>query len=104
MANMNIRPYFDDYDESKGYYRILFRPSYSLQARELTQLQTISQNQISRIGDTILSDGDSLDYGEISYDNGVVTVTEGVFYINGFAVKVGTSTIGGTGTDAITIA
>ena len=68
MANMNIRPYFDDYDESKGYYRILFRPSYSLQARELTQLQTIGQNQISRIGDTILDDGDSLDYGEIRYD------------------------------------
>ena len=101
MANMNIRPYFDDYDESKGYYRILFRPSYSLQARELTQLQTIGQNQISRIGDTILDDGDSLDYGEIRYDNGVVVVTEGVFYINGFAVRVETSTIGGTGSDAI---
>ena len=94
MANMNVRPYFDDYDESKGYYRILFRPSYSLQARELTQLQTISQNQISRIGDTILKDGDSLDYGEIKYVSGIVTVTEGVFYINGFAVRVDTSTIG----------
>ena len=96
MANMNIRPYFDDYDESKGYYRILFRPSYSLQARELTQLQTISQNQISRVGDTILKDGDSLDYGEIKYNDGIVSVSEGVFYINGFAAKVDSSTIGTT--------
>jgi hypothetical protein len=49
--------YFDDYDETKKYYRILFRPSVAVQARELTQLQTMLQNQISRFGDNTYKDG-----------------------------------------------
>ena len=49
--------YFDDYNENKQYYRILFRPSVAVQARELTQLQTMIQSQISRFGDNIFKDG-----------------------------------------------
>ena len=58
-ATVNIlqSTYFDDFDETKQYYRILFRPSVSVQARELTQLQTILQNQISRFGDNVFKDG-----------------------------------------------
>ena len=61
MANLstdlNVSPYYDDYDENKQYYRILFRPGTAVQARELTQIQTLLQNQISRFGSTIFSDG-----------------------------------------------
>ena len=42
-TNFNVSPYYDDYDEDKGFLRVLFRPAYSIQARELTQLQTILQ-------------------------------------------------------------
>jgi hypothetical protein len=49
--------YFDDYNEDKQYYRILFRPAVAVQARELTQLQTMIQTQISRFGDNIFKDG-----------------------------------------------
>jgi hypothetical protein len=58
-ATVNILQgtYFDDYDENKKFYRILFRPSTAVQARELTQLQAIIQNQISRFGDHIFKDG-----------------------------------------------
>jgi hypothetical protein len=49
--------YYDDYNEDKGYYRILFRPSTAVQARELNQLQTILQQQVSRHGDHIFKDG-----------------------------------------------
>ena len=45
-TNFNVTPYYDDYDESKEYYRILFRPGYAVQAREVTQLQTVLQKQI----------------------------------------------------------
>ena len=35
--DLNVPPYFDDYDEDKNFHRILFRPSTAVQARELTQ-------------------------------------------------------------------
>ena len=57
MINFNTSPYNDDFDETKGFYRILFRPGYAVQARELTQLQTILQNQITRFGGHIFRDG-----------------------------------------------
>lgn len=53
--------YYDDYNEGKQYYRILFRPAVSVQARELTQLQTAIQKQISRFGDNIFRDGSIVD-------------------------------------------
>ena len=53
--------YFDDYDENKKYYRILFRPSVALQARELNQIQSIAQNQISRFGDHVFKEGSIVD-------------------------------------------
>jgi hypothetical protein len=57
MANFNVPPYFDDYDENKGYYKILFRPSVSVQARELNQMQTMLQKQIERFGAHIFREG-----------------------------------------------
>ena len=56
-TNLNQSPYFDDFDETKNYNRILFRLVFAVQARELTQLQTILQNQIERFGNEILVDG-----------------------------------------------
>jgi hypothetical protein len=38
----------DDFDETKNYHRILFRPGYSVQAKSNTQLQTSLQAQIDR--------------------------------------------------------
>jgi len=50
-------PYYDDYNESKNYHKILFRPSVPLQARELNQVQSILQNQIERFGDYVVQSG-----------------------------------------------
>lgn len=55
--DFNTPPYFDDYDEDKRYYRVVFRPSTAVQARELTQLQTILQKQIERFGNHTFKDG-----------------------------------------------
>lgn len=57
-TNFNVTPYYDDYDRTKEYYRILFKPGYAVQARELTQLQTTLQNQIFRFGKHVFRDGD----------------------------------------------
>lgn len=51
--------YKDDYVDSDGYHRILFNSGRALQARELTQLQTILQNQITTFGENIFLDGAS---------------------------------------------
>ena len=45
-TNLNVSPYFDDFDPTKNYSRILFRPGTAVQARELTQIQSILQDQI----------------------------------------------------------
>jgi hypothetical protein len=56
-SNFNTNPYYDDYSEDKKFLRILFKPGYAVQARELTQLQTILQNQIERFGNNIFING-----------------------------------------------
>lgn len=56
-TDFNVTPYYDDYDANKGYYRILFKPGYAVQARELTQIQTSLQEQIQRFGRNIFKDG-----------------------------------------------
>ena len=40
-TNLNVSPYFDDFDESKNYNRVLFKPGYPVQAREFTTSQSI---------------------------------------------------------------
>jgi len=62
-----VFPYYDDFDEGKNFYRILFRPGYAVQARELTQLQTILQNQIERFGRHIFVNGSSVIGGEVYF-------------------------------------
>lgn len=57
MVDFNQPPYFDDYDENKGYYKVLFRPSVAVQARELNQMQTMLQKQIERFGANIFREG-----------------------------------------------
>ena len=73
-TNFNVTPYYDDYDEDKGYYRILFRPGYAVQAREVTQLQTILQKQVERYGKHTFEDGSVVTGCDLNYDNQVKSV------------------------------
>lgn len=56
-TNFNVTPYYDDFDPYNNYYRILFRPGYAVQARELTQIQSMLQNQISNFGKHVFLEG-----------------------------------------------
>ena len=58
--DLNISPYYDDFSEEKNYHKILFKPGVPVQARELTQSQSILQNQVKRIGDYLFIDGDKV--------------------------------------------
>ena len=66
--NFNVAPYYDDYSDDDGYLRVLFRPGYAVQARELTQLQTILQRQVSRFGDHVFKNGSMVVPGSINHD------------------------------------
>jgi hypothetical protein len=92
MLDFNTEPYNDDYDETKKFYRILYRPSFAVQARELTQMQSILQNQIKRHGDAIFKQGAMVIPGQAS----IATATQpggGTDYVklislyNGVAVE-----------------
>jgi len=67
QTDLSVSPYFDDYNENKDFYKVLFRPGVSVQARELNQLQTILQKQIERFGDNIFKAGTIINGCSILY-------------------------------------
>lgn len=76
MADFNAEPYWDDFEATNGaleknYMRILFRPGYAVQARELTQIQSIVQNQIKLFGNHIFQDGSPVIGGHLTLDSSV---------------------------------
>ena len=64
-TNLNVAPYYDDFSQDKNFYKVLFRPGYSIQARELTQLQSILQNQIESFGKYAFKQGELVIPGEV---------------------------------------
>ena len=65
----NYDPFYDDFNEDNNFMRVLFRPGYAVQARELTQLQTILANQIEKFGNHIFKSGSPIVGGKISLDD-----------------------------------
>ena len=68
-TNLNINPYFDDFDKDKNFYKVLFKPGFPVQARELTTLQSILQNQIESFGSHMFKEGSMVIPGNITYDS-----------------------------------
>lgn len=77
--NLDAFPYYDDYDAKKGYHKVLFVPGRPLQARELTQIQSILQEQIKNNADFMFKNGSVVLPGNIYYRD------------NAFYVKLETS-------------
>ena len=68
-TNLNISPYYDDFNKEDKFYRVLFKPGFPVQARELTTLQSSLQNQIESFGSHIFKDGSMVIPGNINYDS-----------------------------------
>ena len=68
-TNLNASPYYDDFDETKNFYRVLHRPAVAVQARELTQAQSILQDQISKFGRHIFKEGSVVEGCSFSFNN-----------------------------------
>jgi len=68
-TNLNVNPYFDDFDKNKNYYKVLFKPGIPVQARELSTLQSILQNQIEQFGIHFFKEGAKVIPGNLTYDD-----------------------------------
>ena len=66
--NLNISPYYDDYDEDKKFVRMLYVPGRAVQGRELTQAQTYQQKQIERFANYFFKQGAIVDGCEQTID------------------------------------
>ena len=74
ITDLNVSPYYDDFDEADNFHRVLFRPGFAIQARELTQLQSILQNQIERHGNHMFKEGSIVIPGQLSYSDDFPTL------------------------------
>ena len=103
-TNLNISPYFDDFDEDKGFLKVLFKPGYPVQARELTTLQSLLQNQIDSFGQGVYKEGSMVVPGGITLNaNYPVVLVQNNYLnlpvelyrnaLNGLVVKGATSNI-----------
>jgi hypothetical protein len=85
----SVDPYYDDFDQTKNFHRILFRPGRAVQARELTQSQTILQDQITKFADNIFKQNSPVSGGNVTtnfdcyyvklqetYNNSAIDVTQ----------------------------
>ena len=68
-TNLNISPYYDDFNADDNFYKVLFRPGRPVQARELTTLQSILQNQVESFGDHMFKEGTMVIPGSVAYDS-----------------------------------
>jgi predicted secreted protein len=66
--------YKDDFADSANFHRVLFNSGKALQARELTQLQTIIQTEISRFGNNIFKDGAAVNPGGASINSNIMNL------------------------------
>jgi hypothetical protein len=71
LENYNLNPYFDDYNDDKNFHRMLFKPSFAVQARELTQIQTILQKQVERFGNHVFKNGSVVTGGQFFYQDAI---------------------------------
>jgi hypothetical protein len=67
QTNLNVAPYFDDFNANNDYHKVLFKPGVPVQARELTTLQSILQNQIEKFGQHFFKEGAKVIPGNTGY-------------------------------------
>ncbi len=67
-TDFNVSPYYDDFSEDKKFHRVLYRPGFAVQARELTSQQTILQNQIEKVGEHLFEQGAMVIPGNVTID------------------------------------
>ena len=86
-TDLTRKPYFDDYNVTKNFYRVLYRPAAAVQARELNQMQTILQDQIDKFGRHIFKEGSVVEGCAFTFDNNYNYVKIKDNYANNSAIS-----------------
>ena len=79
--------YNDDFDPFNNYHQILFNTGRALQARELTQLQTMIYAELSRLGKNVFKEGAVVNPGSTSINSNysyvkIASTNAGGFFAN----------------------
>ena len=88
VTDLSRSPYFDDFSETKNFYRVLYRPSVAIQTRELNQMQSILQDQINKFGRHIFKEGSVIEGCAFTYDDKYTYVKIQDNYANGTAFTI----------------
>lgn len=103
--NMSQAPYYDDYDPAKGYVQILAIPGNAEQAREFTQVASITNDFLGRLGDSLYRNGAIIDGCTlvIREEEKKVIISSGRIYLDGLVrlVDGGEVDISGVGSEVI---
>ena len=93
--DFNVSPYYDDFADSKKFHRVMYRPAFAVQARELTTQQSITQNQIEKMSDSMFKHGAMVVAGEANFDLNYYAVKLTSF-TGTLSLYVGSKLTGGT--------
>ena len=74
-VNKSVAPYYDDYDKTKNFHEMLFRPARGVQVREMNQLQSMFNEQIKRFADHTFEEGSVVIPGQTNYSTEYSYVT-----------------------------
>ena len=85
-TNLSVKPYFDDFDQTKNYYQVLYRPSIAVQTRELNSMQSMLQDQINKFGRHVFKEGSVVEGCSFTYDNKYSYVKINDAYSNNYAI------------------
>ena len=85
-TNLSVQPYFDDFDQTKNYYQVLYRPSIAVQTRELNAMQSMVQDQIYKFGRHVFKEGSVVEGCSFTFDNKYAYVKINDTFANNFAI------------------
>lgn len=83
VVDLSKAPYYDDFDAEKEFMQILAVPGRALQAREFTQAQSILRDSIRRLSETLMRDGNVVTGMDFRKEDNVLTVDDGMVYVQG---------------------
>ena len=99
--NFNTGPYYDDFDKTKNFYKVLYKPGYAVQARELNQMQSIQQHQMAGIGNHVFKKNSMVIPGGIILNNAAdIVFVSPTTTITDFSTLVGKTITNATSFDA----
>jgi len=96
QTDLSRSPYFDDYDQTVNYYKVLYKPATAVQVRELNTAQSIMQDQIDKFGRSVYKEGSVVEGCSFTFDNNYNYVKINDNFTNNFAISTTSQFVGDT--------